>query len=100
MADNLKGIPFNTEDEGIDFPRMARELVHEQVLNLGVEIPITAVYIVWFGFILGNFKAICSTPEPDGRIYEVTYDKARSLAFVDTYRKTHNIEINIVKKEQ
>jgi len=98
MADNLKGIPFSSEDEGIDFPQMARDLVQSQATSLGVNVRADEVYIVWFAFVLGNFKAICSTPETDGRIYEVTYSKRHSVAYVDTYRKTHNIEIDIDKR--
>lgn len=98
MADNQKGIPFSSENEGFDYLRMARDLVHQQALALGVELNYYDVYIVWFNFTLGNFKAICSTPEPDGRIYEVTYSKEKSKAFVDTYIKTHNIEYDINKE--
>lgn len=95
MADNLNGIPFSSAEEGIDFPRMAKELCYEQARALGVELEPSDVYIVWFNFTLGNFKAILSTPEPDGRMYEVTYSKEKSKAFVDTYLKTHNIEYDV-----
>lgn len=115
MADNIKGIPFNSDDEGIDFPLMVKELVYQQALNLGVRkehptFSLDEVYIVWFAFTLGNCKALCSTSLPDGRYYEVTYrpamiienDKGQiaklpAVAFVDTYKKTHNIAINIIK---
>jgi len=104
MADNQKGIPFNSADEGFNFPRVARELVLEQARALvgdkehGSAIKaLTAndVYVVWFAYILGNFKALCSTPIADGRYYEVTFDRGKKIAFVDTYVKTHNNEINI-----
>lgn len=98
MADNIAGIPFSSPDEGIDFPNMCRDLVYEQARNLGVEISRWDVYIVWFSFTLGNCKALCSTSAPDGRYYEVTYNKAKSEAYVDTYMKTHNIVIDIVNK--
>lgn len=116
MADNLKGIPFNTDQEGIDFPRMARELVYEQACNLGVlqdhpTFGVDEVYVVWFAFTLGNWKAMCSTSLPDGRYYEVTYraenitendkgqiEKRGAVAYVDTYRKTHNIAVTILKE--
>lgn len=98
MADNLKGIPFSSDEEGIDVPRMARELVYEQAYNLGVDkdfpgFDINSVYVVWFAFTLGNWKALCATSAPDGRYYEVTYNAAKHEAYVDTYRKTHNIAV-------
>jgi hypothetical protein len=52
------------------------------------------VYIVWFCFILGGWKALVSTTLPDGRYYEVTYDKVRNRVYIDTYAKIDNREIN------
>lgn len=95
MADNIAGIPFSTEEEGFDFPLRARELACEQARTLGVNITPQDVYVVWFAFILGNFKAICSTPEPDGRMYEVTYNAQKKEAYVDTYVKTNNILVHV-----
>ena len=103
MADNIAGIPFNAPDEGINFPVLARELAYEQAKRLGVldEHPtfsIEEVYLVWFAYTLGHFKALCSTSLPDGRYYEITYDshsEGGNIAFVDTYLKTHNIAVNV-----
>lgn len=100
MADNLKGIPFSSSNEGIDFPALARHIVFDQAVNLGVkdEKPDFSegdVYVVWFAFTLGSWKALCSTSVADGRYYEVTYSAERKVGFVDTYRKTHNIEFTL-----
>ncbi len=97
MADNLKGIPFSSDDEGKSFPEMAKDIVYEQALPLVCEKHPTfsrdEVYVVWFAYVLGAWKALCSTSLPDGRYYEVTYHKGRNVAFVDTYMKTHNVEV-------
>lgn len=98
MADNLKGIPFSSDDEGKTFPEVAKDLVYEQALTLGVqkEHPTFSrdeVYVVWFAYVLGYWKALCSTSLPDGRYYEVTFHRERQVAFVDTYVKTHNVEV-------
>lgn len=106
MADNLKGIPFSSDDEGVDFPTKAKQCVlHVHNVNgIGTprgesidELSFDEVYIVWFAFVRGNWKAILSTSRPDGRIYEVSYkrenngsDGPESL-IVDSYLKTHNI---------
>lgn len=95
MADNLKGIPFSSDDEGRDIPRIVKEIVLDQANALGVEISLNEVYVVWFAYTLGNWKALCSTSEPDGRYYEVTYSAEKRLGFVDTYRKTHNVEFTL-----
>jgi hypothetical protein len=105
MADNLKGIPFSTEDEGRDLPNLAKILVHDQAVALGVREDRPAfsesdVYVVWFAYVLGGWKALCSTSVPDGRYYEVTYNKESSLAYVDTYVKTHNREIVISRAKK
>ena len=104
MADNLKGIPFSTDDEGVTYPDLAKRLVYEQALPSVREKHPTfspdEVYIVWFAYVLGCWKALCSTSIPDGRYYEVTFDRDRAtfdrdraVAFVDTYMKTHNVEV-------
>ena len=51
------------------------------------------IYVVWFAFVRGNWKAILSTSRPDGRIYEVSYQGGRpeiESLVCDTYLKTHN----------
>ena len=109
MADNLKGIPFSSDDEGIDFPLKAKLCVLQAHNEFGIGTPrrkkiepldISEVYIVWFSFVRGNWKAMLSTSRPDGRIYEVSYkrendgsDGPESLV-VDSYLKTHNIVID------
>jgi len=97
MADNLKGIPFSSDDEGLDFPTLAKQIVFDQAVSYGVqtenpEFSVNDVYVVWFAYTLGSWKALCSTSLPDGRYYEVTYGADRKKGFVDTYRKTHNVE--------
>lgn len=99
MADNQKGIPFGNEDEGISFPEIAKRLVFEHAKPLVKEefpeFSPSDVYVVWFCYILGGWKALCSTAVADGRYYEVTYAKDRHMAFVDIYAKTHNIEVYV-----
>jgi Family of unknown function (DUF6275) len=100
MADNLKGIPFSSDDEGQTFPEMAKDLVFDQMGKAGIldahpTFSLDGVYVVWFTYILGNWKALCSTSLPDGKYYEVTYDGQRKVAFVDTYVKVENQVIEV-----
>ena len=100
MADNLKGIPFNSTDEGRDIPGLAKQIVFDQAISYGVlkdhpTFSIDEVYVVWFCYTLGNWKALCSTSLPDGRYYEVTFSRDRDIGFVDTYKKTHNVEFSL-----
>ena len=104
MADNLKDIPFSSDDEGKTFPELAKTIVYDQAAALGVhkEHPTFSrdeVYVVMFSYVLGYWKALCSTSLPDGRYYEVTFDRSRMVAYVDTYIKTHNIEVTIEERE-
>lgn len=99
MADNLKGIPFSSDDEGIDFIQRAKDAVFEVANREICAVRRDEIYVVWFAFVRGNWKAIISTSIPDGRIYEVSYkrendgsDGPESL-IVDAYIKTHNIEV-------
>jgi len=105
MADNLKGIPFSSDDEGKDIPTLVKQIVYDWAafgLNVTKEHPtfsLDEVYVVWFAYTLGNWKALCSTSLPDGRYYEVTYDAVKNIAFLDTYVKTHNNEIYFKENE-
>jgi hypothetical protein len=87
VADNLKGIPFSSDDEGKSFPEVAKDIV--RTVTEG------EVYVVWFAYVLGAWKAVCSTDLPDGRYYEVTYHAQRRVAFLDTYVKVDNVEVVI-----
>ncbi len=87
MADNLKGIPFSVDDEGQSFPDLAKEIVQRNTDG--------NVYVVWFAYVLGSWKALCSTDVPDGRYYEVTYSREKKIAFLDTYVKVTNQEVEV-----
>lgn len=49
------------------------------------------VYVVWFSYILGNWKALISTTLPDGMYYEVTHNQAKSETYLDAYKKFDNV---------
>lgn len=92
MADNMN---LTTEHEsGIHWPHTAVATVKEWAVE-GLGVPeATEFYLVWFCFILGGWKALVSSTEPDGRYYEVTYNISKNETYVDTYKKTHNHVIN------
>ena len=49
------------------------------------------VYVVWFAFTLGNWKALISTTLPDGMYYEVTHNAAKAETYLDAYKKFDNV---------
>jgi len=51
------------------------------------------VYVVWFTFVLGNWKALLSTDVPDGMYYEATYNKDKHEMYLDAYKKINNVSI-------
>ena len=51
------------------------------------------VYIVWFCYILGGWKALISTTVPDGMYYEVTHNKEKDETYLDAYKKIDNVAI-------
>lgn len=87
MADNLKGIPFSSDDEGKSYPDIAKEIVSEFTDG--------TPYVVIFAYVLGNWKALVSTDKPDGHYYEVTFKGEYGVAFVDTYIKADNREVPV-----
>lgn len=48
------------------------------------------VVVVWAGYILGNEKYLITTNLPDGKYYEVTYNKNSDEMYLDEYVKIHN----------
>ena len=95
MADNLKGIPFSSPDEGLDILTSAKLLVKREIENEHFPgfIHMEDIYVVWFSYTLGNWKALVSTSLPDGKYYEVTHSKERDVTFVDTYLKISNTTV-------
>jgi hypothetical protein len=56
------------------------------------------VYVVWFTFTLGNWKALISTSLPDGMYYEVTHNASKGETYLDAYKKFDNVCIPDVVK--
>ena len=48
------------------------------------------VYIVWYNKNLQNHKALLSTPSPDGKYYEMTYNGDKDELYMDVYVKLEN----------
>lgn len=68
--------------------RTVFEMVHEGLDPTdNVKLTMDDVYVTWFGFILGNMKALVSTSLPDGKYYEVTYNKEKKEIYIDCYVK-------------
>lgn len=51
------------------------------------------VYVVWFCYILGGWKALVSTTVPDNMYYEVTHNKVKGETYLDAYGKLDNVVI-------
>lgn len=49
--------------------------------------------VVFFAYILGGWKSTVITTLPDDTFYEVTYDVAKDVTYVDTYVKRRNVVI-------
>lgn len=56
---------------------------------------ISAVYVVQFTYILGNWRAMVSTSLPDGMYYEVVYEKRRGTARLDAYKRSDHQEFMV-----
>lgn len=100
MADNLDVNPNPVNPDNL--PGLARRLVFEHVTNrlektdIHVAFAETDVYVVWFAFTLGNWKALASTTLPNGQYFEVTCNKGKGEIYIDTYVKIDNVAISMV----
>lgn len=57
------------------------------------------VYIVWSCKVLQNWKALLSTPLPDGMYYEITLNGDKGEIYMDAYKKFENRCIRIEERE-
>lgn len=57
------------------------------------------VYIVWSCKVLQNWKALLSTPLPDGMYYELTLNGDKGEIYLDAYKKFENRCIRIEERE-
>lgn len=86
-----------------DLPNEARCLVYEHVrdrlekTDTHVPFGLHDVYVVWFAFVLGNWKALCSTTLPDQMYYEVTRNESKCETYIDSYKKWENVRIEDVR---
>jgi hypothetical protein len=77
------------------FQDRARQIVvdyyNQQLLEIGEELHISQVYVVWFTKALQNWKAMVATDvESDGMYFEVTYNGDKQEAYLNAYKKISN----------
>lgn len=73
----------------IEFAKMnVQEYAHEYNDK---RVALEDIYVVWSCKTLQNNKALLSTPIPDGRYYEVTYNGDKKEVYLDCYKKVLNV---------
>jgi hypothetical protein len=73
----------------------ARQIVvdhyNQHLLEVGEEIHISQVYVVWFSKTLQNWKAMVATDvSGDGYYFELTYNGDKQETYLDVYKKVSN----------
>lgn len=90
--------PDDVPDYGdrTDYPLLARITLRDAINKATPDNQVTLnqIYVVWFTYILGGWKALMSTTRPDGLYYEVTHNASNRETYVDTYSKTSNIVVD------
>lgn len=89
MTQTLPGFPHDIA-RGIVYKSIKENL---EKTDVHVTFAIDEVYVVWYAFTLGNWKALVSTTLPDGMYYEVTYNGAKDEYYLDDYKKWRNVRI-------
>jgi hypothetical protein len=80
---------------------IAAEIVQLQAMDDNPHLSrVPNVSVVWFCYILGGWKALLISDQPDERYYEVTFDKAKSRVYLDTYMKKANSSIALADIEE
>ncbi len=51
------------------------------------------VYVVWFSYVLGGWKALVSTTLPHSLYMEITHNVVENETYLDAYFKAENIKV-------
>lgn len=87
-----------------DFPLKAREVVHDYVAShleptdQHIKFDLEHVYVVWFAYVLGHWKALLSTTLPNGMYYEVTHRDETGETYLTAYKQWENLVIDEKQK--
>lgn len=80
--------PAEMKKDRVADPQLyARHLVRD--LHYG-NLSVDEIYVVWYAYTLGNWKALISTNVKDNLYYEVTHNAAKNETYVDRYVKVSN----------
>ncbi len=75
----------------VPYPQKAIKLLASHLKSEGETIPQDEIYVVWFCYILGGWKALLSTSKEDGKYYEITHNKDNLETYIDVYTKTQQV---------
>lgn len=81
------------------FPDRAKELVYEHVkrrlepTDQHVTFGIDEVYVVFFTYVLGSWKAFLSTTLPDGMYYEVIHNSMKKETYICSYKQWEHMTV-------
>jgi hypothetical protein len=64
--------------------------VYNEAVGEGSTLTLDDILIVWYAYTLGNWKCLITTTVQDDRYYEVTRNKEKREAYVDSYVKISN----------
>lgn len=87
----MRSWQLHNKDNPNDHPLKARRLVLDTVYEM---LPdnyhdINDVYVVWFCYILGGWKALVGYEYDEGLYYEVTHNATKKQTYVDVYAKNY-----------
>lgn len=77
----------------MDYTIYAKKCAQHGLRVNGPNVALSEFYVVWFSKTLKNWKALVSTDVISGIVIEVTYNGEKSEAYVDIYKKHHNVVI-------
>lgn len=78
----------------VSYPQKAIDLLTSHLTQEEKKDPATyGVYVVWFCYILGGWKALLGTNVEDGKYYELTHNKDKKETYIDTYIKDSNVAV-------
>lgn len=102
----LDTFPGEAHDPTVEPTQIAKKAVfdyvkaHLEKTDTHVTFAEDEVYVVWFAYTLGNWKALVSTTLPDGMYYEVTHSAVREQTYLDAYKKFENQVVDPLFEEE
>lgn len=79
---------------GREFENAAKNVVQDMLMSRGVASSLDDLHLVWYSYLLGDYKCMIYGPVMGDLYAEVTYSLYSQMLFADLYKKLDHKEMH------